>query len=385
MLARLAPLAACAFVVASDGTLVVGLLSRIGRGIAASPAAAGQGITVFAIAYAFVSPLLVVATRRWPSKRVLLVGLFAFVVANVATGAAGSLAGFLAARLLAGLSAGVVTPTAAIVASASSSEAERGRALAVVVGGASVAAVVGVPIGTAFGVYLGWRVPFFAVAVLGLVLIGLLVRQRLPRDGKASVRTRLRGRHTAIGLTVTVTLLWSAGSFAFFSYLTLVLRSVGVVAGFAVAAELMLFGAAGVVGAYFSGKLTDRRGALNVAVVALVTLTVSQVGFALVAASRLGGTQAAALGSVLVAFYAVATWAVTPPQQHRLLGLAPDAMRMVLSLNATALYAGVAVGSAAGGAVIATTHSVVALCLVAAALCFAGVLALVASSRVTSS
>jgi predicted MFS family arabinose efflux permease len=361
------------------------LLGRVGRAISASPAATGQGVTAFAVAYALGSPVVVAATRRWPAKRLLLVGLLGFAAANAATGAAASLAEFLAARALAGLAAGLVTPTAAAIASAGSSEDERGRALAIVVGGASAAAVIGVPVGTAAGVFLGWRVAFFALAGLGLALVGVVARQRLPGELSASLRSWMSGRRTAVGLTLSVTLLWSAGSFTFFSYLTLVLRSVGVAAGFGTAAELMLFGAAGVLGAYLAGKLTDSRGAIPVAAAALVTVTISAVGFALLAASTLAETALATLGSVLFGVYAVATWAVTPAQQHRLVGLAPQATRILLSLNATALYMGVAIGSAAGGVVLATTHSVVALCLVSAVFGLASALTLIASTHDSSS
>jgi len=307
--------------------------------------------------------------------------VLAFAVANAATGAAASLVTLLVARAIAGLAAGLVTPMAATIASASSREGERGRALAVVVGGASVAALIGVPIGTAAGVYLGWRVAFFAVAALGLLLVAVLARHDLPDDPEPSLRWRMRGRRAAIGLTLAVTLLWSAGSFTFFSYLTLVLRTAGAVGGAGVAAELMLFGAAGVFGAYLAGRLTDRWGGAPVAAAALVTMTLSQVGFAVLAASTLSRTALATLASLLFGVYAVATWAVTPAQQHRLVGLAPQATRMLLSLNATALYAGVALGSAAGGLVLATTHSVVALCLVSAAFGLASALTLIASNH----
>jgi predicted MFS family arabinose efflux permease len=383
-LAQLAPLAACSFVVATDGTLMVGLLGRIGRAVSASPAATGQGITVFAVAYALGSPVVVAATRHWSAKRLLLVGVLAFAAANAATAAAAALATLFVVRAMAGLAAGLVTPMAASIASASSREGERGRALAVVVSGASAAALIGVPIGTAAGVYLGWRVPFFAVAALGLILVAVLARQDLPGDSEASLRSRLRGRGTAIGLTLSVTLLWSAGSFTFFSYLTLVLRTAGAVGGAGVAAELMLFGAAGVFGAYLAGRLTDRWGGAPVAAAALITMTLSEVGFALLAASTLSRTALAVLASLLFGVYAVATWAVTPAQQHRLVGLAPQATRMLLSLNATALYAGVAIGSAAGGVVLATTHSVVALCLVSAAFGLASALTLSTSTDARS-
>jgi predicted MFS family arabinose efflux permease len=57
---------------------------------------------------------------------------------------------------------------------------------------------------------------------------------------------------------------------------------------------------------------------------------------------------------------------------------------MLLSLNATALYAGVAIGSAAGGVVLATTHGVVALCLVSAVFGLASALTLSTSTPATS-
>ena len=382
LLARLGPLAICSFVVATDGTLVVGLLARIAGGVDASLAAAGQGVTVFALAYAVGSPALVAATRGWPARRLLLLALVGFAAANAATGVAASLSGFLIARTIAGLAAGVVIPTAAAIASASSGSEERGRALAIVVGGASAAAVVGVPLGTVAGVYLGWRVAFFIVAALGLALAALLLaRQPLLNEVEPATQSAIGRRRTAVGLVVLVTLLWSAGSFTFFSYLTLVLRTTGAVGGFGVAGELMLFGVAGVAGVYLSGRLTDGRGPLPVAAVALATMTVSEVGLAVAAAVKLAGGSAVVLTSALVGLHGFGTWAVTPPQQHRLVGLAPEAPRMLLSLNATGLYAGVAIGGVAGGAMIAASHSVIALCLVAAALSLASLLTLLASAR----
>lgn len=41
----------CSFVVATDGTVVIGLLGKIAMGVDASPARTGQAVTVFALAY----------------------------------------------------------------------------------------------------------------------------------------------------------------------------------------------------------------------------------------------------------------------------------------------------------------------------------------------
>jgi predicted MFS family arabinose efflux permease len=84
---RLIPLALGAFVVAADGTLVVGLLRPIADSLAVSPAAAGQAVTVFAAVYALCAPLLIRATRRASLRRLLLGSLGLFAVANAATAA----------------------------------------------------------------------------------------------------------------------------------------------------------------------------------------------------------------------------------------------------------------------------------------------------------
>jgi MFS transporter, DHA1 family, inner membrane transport protein len=59
---RLLVLAFAAFVVTSDGTLVVGLLRPVARSLVVSPGAAGQAVTVFAGVYALGAPLVV---RAW--------------------------------------------------------------------------------------------------------------------------------------------------------------------------------------------------------------------------------------------------------------------------------------------------------------------------------
>jgi predicted MFS family arabinose efflux permease len=47
----LAGLTACSFVAATDGTVLIGLLGKIGADVGASAATTGQAMTVFAVAY----------------------------------------------------------------------------------------------------------------------------------------------------------------------------------------------------------------------------------------------------------------------------------------------------------------------------------------------
>jgi predicted MFS family arabinose efflux permease len=341
--------------VAADGTLVVGLLRQIARSLDVSPAAAGQALTVFGVVYAVGAPLLVRAARAVRPERLAAGALALFAVANAATAAAPSYAALLGARVLAAACAGVFMPTAAAVAARTVSHERRGRALAVVVGGSSAATALGVPLGTFVGGAIGWRWVFYAVAI-GSALIAVAAT-RLPRTEPPPRSATMPQR--AVVLTLATALLWATGSFVFFTYVAVVLARTASVGTAGLAAFLLLFGLVGIAGAAAAGRVTDTRGPLTALAGGLVLVAAALAGLA-VARSR-------AESAVLVALYALGTWAVTPPQQHRLLGAGGDT-GFLLSLNASALYGGVALGSGLGGAILAATGSITALCGVAAGL-----------------
>ena len=152
---RVAFLALAAFAVASDGTLAAALLRQIASTLSVSPAAAGQGVTVYAAGYAVGAPLIIRAARRAPQERLIPGALGVFALSNAATAAAPSLAALLGARIAAGTCAGVFTAVAAAAAAGSAAPSHRGRALAVIVGASSAGTALGVPLGTFAGGAIG--------------------------------------------------------------------------------------------------------------------------------------------------------------------------------------------------------------------------------------
>ena len=57
---------------------------------------------------------------------------------------------------------------------------------------------------------------------------------------------------------------------------------------------------------------------------------------------------------IAVALWGVGGWGIMPAAQHRVLAWAPWAAGVAISLNASAVYLGMATGSAVGGAVLGT-------------------------------
>src|SRR5277367_5852843 len=93
------------------------------------------------------------------------------------------------------MAAGLYVPGANALAKALVAPEWRGRALAIVNGGLSLAVALGVPLGALVGAHFGWRASFVAVAVLAaLAFSGLLFG--IPRGigvglAVASLRERL--------------------------------------------------------------------------------------------------------------------------------------------------------------------------------------------------
>ncbi len=362
---RLVLLALGAFVVAGDGTLVVGLLPEIARSIRASSSVAGQAVTVFAVVYAFVAPLIVRATRRAPQKRILISTLALFTVANAATAAAPSPAALLASRAFAAGCAGVFMPTAAAAAAAIGSPRREARALAVVVAGASAATVLGVPLGTFAGGAIGWRPVFYAVAALTtLITVAMTALSPIGEQASREMVPSLVWRRGVL-VTLVITLLWATGSFTFFTYVGIVLHRAAGVGAPGLAGLLLVFGLAGIAGAGASGRVADTQGPLAATRGALAILAVALGGLALISPTPGRGTAVIAT-AVVMAAYGFGTWAVTPPQQQRLISYGGDE-RFLLSLNASTLYCGVALGSATGGLTLALTGNTAVVCVLAAA------------------
>ncbi len=110
---------------------------------------------------------------RVPRKPVYLLLSIGPLAGTVACGLATSFPLLLAARAVTGGFGGVHGGLAlAIVADVFPPE-RRGRATGTLMLAFAVASVVGVPLGIALGTRIGWQAPFFALAALGLPLVGL--------------------------------------------------------------------------------------------------------------------------------------------------------------------------------------------------------------------
>ncbi|WP_420994178.1 MFS transporter [Cupriavidus sp. 30B13] len=347
-----------AFAIGTEGFMVAPLLPNLASDLSVSIESAGQLVTVFALAYGLSSPVLTALTGSLSRRTLLLSSMAAFTAANLLAWAAPGYWALMGARILLAFSAGLFVPGAHALASAIVPAERRGRALAVVNGGISIAIALGVPLGAVVGHRLGWRMTFASVAVLSAVAtIGLL--RGLPRGvghgvPTATLRERLRvARQPAILLTLLVTALWATGAYVVYTYLALFLSSAIGLQGAQISAVLFLWGVAAAAGVATGGTLNDKLGA-GAVIVPMIGLSV--LAFLTLSASAHGLSPAAARLPVLVAIAAwgVAHWAFYPAQQARLVEVAGLRVApIVLSLNASFMYLGFSAGAALGAVIVA--------------------------------
>jgi len=167
--------------IGTEGFMIAGLLPDISADLGVSIQAAGQLVTVFALTYAISSPVLTALTGNFDRRRLLAVAMGAFAAANVVAFEASGYWGLLGARMLLALAAGVFVPAANALASTLVPPRFRGRALAVVNGGTTIAIALGVPLGALVGDRFGWRTTFAGVAMIAtLATAGLILAASAP-------------------------------------------------------------------------------------------------------------------------------------------------------------------------------------------------------------
>ena len=343
------------FAVGTEGFMIAAILPSISRSLGASVQAVGQLVTIFALTYAVSSPLLTALTAAWPRRRLLMLSLAGFVAANLIAAAAPGYWWLAGARVLLAFAAGLYVPNANAVATALAPAAYRGRALAIVNGGITVAIALGVPIGAFVGAHFGWRMTFIGVAGLSAAAL-LVLAARLPHEIAASPPAGLKARLAVVALpgvlpVLATTTLYSTAAYVVYTYVSPFLSAATGLSPANVGLVLTLLGVSAMGGVALGGYGNDR---LGTPIVQAITLPMAVMTFAgLSVTALLLAPHALPAVLPLVALWGLSVWGYFPPQQARLVGLAGlSHTSVVLSLNASFMYFGFSLGAALGSLVI---------------------------------
>ena len=341
-------LAAGAFGIGVTEFAPMGLLPVIATDLSVSIPSAGLLISAYALGVVLGAPLMTLATGRVP-RRTLLIGLAGiFTIGNALSALADNYALLMIARIITSLNHGAFFGVGAIVAAGLVPPDRKAGAVAAMFMGLTIANVVGVPLATWAGETLGWRASFWGIAMIGVMVMAALAltlpKAAAPAAGDMLAELRVLGRRRVLS-ALALTVIGSSAMFTVFSYITPILREqTGASLGF-ITAMLALYGLGLTVGNWLGGKFADRS--------VDRTLIVTLAGLSLVLLTFAVAMPFANVSAVLIFLWGIASFALVPPLQVRVMDAARDAPNLASAVNIGAFNLGNAIGAALGGAVIA--------------------------------
>lgn len=307
-------LAMAVFAMGTSEFMLAGLLPDIASGLDITVGTAGMLTPAFAIGMIVGAPLMAALARNWPSRSSLFGFILAFAAAHAVGAVTTSYPVLFATRVVAALANAGFLAVALTTAATLVSPDKKGRALAVLLSGTTVATIAGVPGGSVLGTLLGWRATFWAVAALCLpAALGILKgipagRAKDETTGGPALRAELAQlTRPRLILVMALGALVNAATFGSFTFLAPVVTDTAGLGELWISVALVLFGAGSFVGVTVAGRLSDQRPAPVVAVGGPLLLTgwpalavLADKPAALLSLMFIQGALSFALGSTLI-------------------------------------------------------------------------------------
>ena len=337
-------------------------------------AQAGWIVSAYALGVVVGAPTIAAAAARFPRKQLLLACVAVFVFGTVASALLPTFGLVLVARFVAALPHGAYFGIAALVAASLMGPGKRGRGVALVLSGLTIANVIGVPTVTWLGQVAGWRVAYLAVAAVFLLTfaaIALAVPLQ-PGDPAATIRRELKifGR-VQVWLALLIGAVGFGGFFAVYTYVSPVVTTVTQLSPAVVPWALVAAGIGMTIGNFIGGRAADHN-VMATLFICFGVFAVSLTGLALTAQTPVGLF-------VFLFLVGAAASALSPAIQTRLMDVAGDGQSLAAAINHSSLNIGNSLGAYLGGLTIAAGLGYLSPTWVGLLLCVPGVaLALVA-------
>ncbi|WP_456846544.1 MFS transporter [Cellulomonas sp. P5_C6] len=346
--AALFALALGGFGIGTTEFATMGLLPEIASGFDVSIPTAGNAITAYALGVVVGAPTLAALGARLDRRRLLLLLMVAFTIGNVLSAFAPSMGWLVLARFLAGLPHGAFFGVGAVMGTAVVGPERRGRAVASMMAGLTIACAVGVPLTAIVGHAVGWRWSFVGVGALGLVTLAALSAwtPSLPSAPGTTVRTELAAlRNRRLWIAFGAGAVGFGGMFAVYSYVKPLLTEVTGLGVALVPLVLALYGIGMTIGTVVGGRLADRS-VMGTVIGSMIATIVVLVSIALVGSYPVPAVLALVLLGVTSQVLGLSL-------QTRLMDVSPAAPSLGAALCHSALNLGNATGAFVGGLVIA--------------------------------
>ncbi|HCK4605723.1 MFS transporter [Citrobacter freundii] len=360
-----------AFALGMASYVTAGLLPMIETAFSVPVAIAAQLVTAFTLAYGLGSPIFVALLPAHQQRAGLLFALGLFVLANAASALSTDFTVLMVFRAIAGIGAGVYLAMGIAASAALSPPDQRGKSIAVIMGGMASGTVLGVPLSLLLAEQLGWESALWLVTLLGAIaFVGLIARlpslptvQAIPLKAKIALLT---DSHVVVILLVS--LLAAISSLGMYTFLAPLIAAAEPNSSPSVTPYLWVWGVGGVLGSFLIGPLVDR---VKGPTLTLWIMAILAVALLLLPASLSTGPW---LVMLPIAIWGAVGWALQVPQNNELIKAREQQGdgNLAVALNESALYLGSALGAAMGGVLLLQQWPAWMLAISAAAVAIIG-------------
>ncbi|EMN2537912.1 MFS transporter [Acinetobacter baumannii] len=338
------------FCIGTTEFVAMGLIQEIAQDLNVSIPEAGNFISAYALGVVIGAPIIAISCAKVPRKKLLLLLMLFYGIANASTALATTSETVLLSRFIAGLPHGAYFGVGALVAAQLANPNRRSTAVALIMMGLTIATVIGVPLATWIGQKFGWRSGFeFSAIIAFITLITIIVFvPNIPVHDTASVKNELAGlKNINIWLTLAVGAVGFGGMFSVYSYISPILTEYTHADISIVPFALAVWGIGMVIGGLVAGRFADKN--LNKTIVGV--LISSAITFLLVS-FMMDHIYTALIGLFLTGMTVIG---LASTLQMRLMEVAGEAQSLAASLNHSAFNLANALGAYLGGWVL--THN----------------------------
>ena len=325
----------------------MGMLPVIANDLGVSIPMAGLLVSAYAFGVLVGAPIMTLAFAGMARRRLLMLSMTIFTVGNLISAFADGYWTLLLGRIVTSFNHGAFFGVGAVVAASVVPADKRAGAVAAMFSGLTIATIGGVPLAAWVGEAIGWRTAFFGIAIIGAIAL-LAVRISLPPlkvDGETDIGSELKvlARGPVLA-ALLLTVVSASAMFTVFTYIAPILQVETGAASAYVTAMLVIYGLGLAVGNLMGGRFADRSldGTLIASLLAVIVLLVLFAAFM--------GSKIIAVP--LIFLWGIASFALMPPLQMRVVSEAAEAPNLASAMNIGAFNLGNALGAALGGAVI---------------------------------
>lgn len=336
------------FLLGTSQFIIVGVLDQIATSLGISVSQAGQLVSVYALASAIGTPIIMMVTSKIDQRTQLLLSLIVFILGVFAMLIWNDYLVIIISRAIVGVGSGVFVVTAYGISAKLAPIGGQGKAMSNIAMGFSIALVFGVPLGRIITAVYNWQAIFWIIGLLSLVSFFIVIKIIPKTIGQLPIPLNeqlLFLIHPKVISALIITFLFFVSYSIIYTYITPFLSSIRTVSETEMSTILMLLGIASFIGSKLAGILSDHIGVSK-------TLLGSMVIHLFILLLLYFTSSSLLVTSILLFIWVSASWTFGPAQSIYLASIAPKAMGIMLSLNSSFVQLGFAVGAGLGGITI---------------------------------